>query len=161
VSRARSGQAGPKAAHDALFTAEVRRAFCARLRDFGLDYSTVADELGRLDLPRPSAGSGAWRMLIVSAARVSSGDAIMLAEVVSRLYDARLHSQSAPPADADGYLDSLTAPPAPAACVAPRCALAACCATTPASGETCINVWVVCVAGWKAGDCSEPAGGDL
>jgi len=52
VSRAR-GQGGPKAAHDALFTAEVRRAFCARLRDFGLDYGTVADELGRLGLPRP------------------------------------------------------------------------------------------------------------
>ena len=158
MSRAR-GQAGLKPAHDPLFDAQARRAFMASLRP--LRYDVLASELEQLGLPRPSAGSGAWRALIVATARMSSGDAITLAEVVSRLYDAQIHSQSAPPADADGYLDSLTAPPAPAACVAPRCALAACCATTPASGETCINVWVVCVAGWKAGDCSAPTGGDL
>jgi len=159
VSRAR-GPAGPKAAHDPMFTTEIRRAFCARLRDLGLDYGTLADELGRLGLPRPSAGSGTWRALIVATARMSSGDAITLAETVSRLYDARLHSQSAPPpADDDGYLASLT--DAPALCAAPRRPLAACCATTATAGEVCGNVWVVCVAGWKAGDCSDPAGGDL
>jgi len=102
-----------------------------------------------------------YRKLIRDTVATNPGDETTVAEIVKRLFQPRLHLLTAPPADADGYLDSLTAPPAPAACVAPRCALAACCATTPASGETCIKVWVVCVAGWKAGDCSAPTGGDL
>lgn len=158
MSRAR-GQGGPKAHHDPLFTTEIRRAFCARLRDLGLDYGTVADELGRLGVPRPSAGSGTWRALIVATARVSSGDVIRCAETAARLYDARRHSQSAPPpADDDGYLASLT--DAPALCAAPGRALAACCAPTT-TGETCALVWSVCVVEYRASDCSEPAGGDL
>ena len=157
MSRAR-GPAGLKPAHDPMFTADVRRAFCARLRDLGFDYGTLADELGRLDLPRPSAGSGTWRALIVATARVSSGDAIRCAETAARLYDARRHSQSAPPPVNDGYLAALTE--APALCAAPGRALAACCATTT-TGETCALVWSVCVVEYRASDCSEPAGGDL
>jgi hypothetical protein len=158
VSRARVS-AGPNAAHDPLFSADVRRAFCARLRGDGLDYGTVADELGRLGVPRPSAGSGTWRALIVATARMSSGDALRCAETAARLYDARRHSQSAPPADDDGYLSALT--DAPALCAAPGRALAACCATTTTTSETCALVWSVCVVEYRASDCSDPAGGDL
>jgi len=159
VSRARP-VATMKAAHDPMFTTDVRRAFCARLRDCGLDYGTLADELGRLDVPRPSAGSGTWRALIVATARLSSGDALRCAETAARLYDARRHSQSAPPpADNDGYLASLT--DAPALCAAPGRALAACCATTTTTSETCALVWSVCVVEYRASDCSDPAGGDL
>jgi hypothetical protein len=142
-----------------MFTADVRRAFCARLRDFGVDYGTVADELGRLGVPRPSAGSGTWRALIVATARLSSGDAIRCAETAARLYDPRRHSQSAPPLDTEGYLAALT--DAPALCAAPGRALAACCAPTTTTGETCALVWSVCVVEYRASDCSEPAGGDL
>ena len=157
MSRARS--TGPRSAHDPMFTTDVRRAFCARLRDFGLDYGTVADELGRLGVPRPSAGSGTWRAMIVATARLSSGDAIRCAEAVAQLYDARLHSQSAPPSDTEGYLAALT--DAPTVCAAPGRALVVCCATTTTTGETCVNVWVVCATEYRAGDCSAPAGGDL
>lgn len=112
-----SRTAGPKPAHDPMFSADVRRAFCSRLREFGLNYGTLADELGRLDLPRPSAGSGTWRALIVATARVSSGDALRCAETAARLYDARRHKSAPPPADDDGYLAALT--DAPALCAAP------------------------------------------
>jgi hypothetical protein len=148
-----------KAAHDPLFDSAARRAFMASLRP--LRYDVLASELEQLGLPRPSGASGMYRKLIRDTVATNPGDETTVAETVKRLFQPRLHLLTAPPQDADGYLDSLTAPPAPAACVAPRCALAACCATTPASGETCINVWVVCVAGWKVGGCSEPAGGDL
>ena len=116
MSRARS--TGPRSAHDPKFTTDVRRAFCARLRDFALDYGTVADELGRLGVPRPSAGSGTWRAMIVATARLSSGDAIRCAHSAAQLYDARMHSQSAPPSDTEGYLVSLLEA-APALCAAP------------------------------------------
>lgn len=158
MSRAR-GQAGLKPAHDPLFDAQARRAFMASLRP--LRYDVLASELEQLGLPRPSGASGMYRKLIRDTVATNPGDETTVAEIVKRLFQPRLHLLTAPPQDADGYLDSLTAPPAPAACAAPRRALAACCATTPTAGEVCGNVWVVCVCGWRAGDCSEPAGGDL
>ncbi len=107
---ARSGGGAVKAAHDPLFTAEVRRAFMARLGSFGFKYADVADELERLNLPRPSVGSGIYRRLILDAAALSGCDAINLAERVRPLYSASIHSGTVIPADAAGYIAALTAP---------------------------------------------------
>ena len=97
-------------ARDPLYDREQQRAFCARLRDFGHEYAALSGALERIGLPRPSAGTGAWRALLVTAARNHQGsDAHTLADAVAPLYRPQAHLWMPLPADDDGYLDSLTA----------------------------------------------------
>lgn len=113
-----SGHRPMKAAHDVLFDAQARRAFCARLRDLGIGYNELADELERLGMPRPSGGSGAWRALLVTLARQVSGDTVTLAERAARLYDGRSHAGGQPPADDDGYIAAIICDDAATVCAA-------------------------------------------
>jgi len=110
MSAARTGATG---AHDPLFTTEVRRAFMARLNDFGIKYNELASELERLGLPRPSGGSGLYRRMITDAAPFAGCDAITLAEQVAPLYRPAIHARATVPADDAGYIAALTAPLAP------------------------------------------------
>ena len=103
--------------HDPLDNREQQKGFCARLRDFGYDYAAVAVALERIGLPRPSGGTGAYRALLVTAARSRPrDDTHELADVVAQLYRPALHLWLPPEPDADGYLAALL--DAPASCAA-------------------------------------------
>lgn len=99
-----------RADHDALFTPAARRAFCATLTGAGVPYNALADDLGRVGLPRPSAGSSAYRALILRAvASLGRPEVWEVTERVAALYDPHAHAASAPPADPEGYAAALVA----------------------------------------------------
>ena len=109
----------PASPRDPLYGRDQQRAFCARMRDFGYNYAAVAGSLERIGLPRPSAGTGAYRALLVSAARTKPhDDPHELADVVAVLYRPAAHLWLPPGPEADGYLVSLLEA-APALCAAP------------------------------------------
>ncbi len=105
--------------HDAQFDAGGRRAFCGGLRRHGYSYTTLAAELERAGLPRPSAGSAAYRAMILhAAALLPHAEAWELCDRIAPLYDARYHlgAQLAP--IEDGYLAALC-DDSPTLCAAP------------------------------------------
>jgi len=101
-----------RAAHDPAFSDADRRFFMARVGALGHRYDTLASELERSGLPRPTAGNAAYRSLILATLTAHCGaDAWMVADAVARLYIPAAHLAAPLPAEADGYLDALTAAP--------------------------------------------------
>lgn len=145
-------------ARDPLYGREAQRAFCARLRDFGYDYGDVAEALERIGLPRPSAGTGAWRALLISAARTRQrDDAHELADQVAALYRPAAHLWLPLAPDADGYLAALL-DAAPDVCAAAEWRDITIC-----DGRRVF--WPVVSCRWPsmdgAGDCADPTDNTL
>lgn len=99
--------------HDALFDAGGRRAFCGGLRRHGYTYDTLAAELERAGLPRPSEGSAVYRsMILQAAALLPHAEPWELCARISPLYRPELHIGAVLPAEDNGYIAALlgTAP---------------------------------------------------
>ena len=105
--------------HDAQFDAVGRRAFCGGLRRHGYSYTALAAELERAGLPRPSAGSAAYRAMILhAAALLPNAEPWELCDRIAPLFDARHHLGAALPQEDDGYLAALC-DDIPSLCAAP------------------------------------------
>jgi hypothetical protein len=107
----RTARLSPRRAdHDALFDARARVAFCAALTGAGVSYNALAADLERSGLPRPSAGSAAYRARILqTVAALGRPEVWEITDRMAQLFDAHAHAASAPPADPEGYAAALIA----------------------------------------------------
>lgn len=101
-----------RAAHDPAFSDADRRFFMARVGALGFRYDTLAAELEKSNLPRPTVGNAAYRSLILATLTAHYGaDAWMVADAVGRLYVPAAHRAAPLPVDDAGYVAALVSVP--------------------------------------------------